>query len=561
MKECLKKNKLLLAVTVLLSAITSAAAVLVALLLQRITDVAVSGDLPAFKKVLIVSILYIALLGFFSYVYSLCSKRLTRNLIKMLRHKAFQGIFRRNARDFAGVNTADYISAFTNDINMIEENYIAPLLLIGQNAVIFTATLVLLFVLSPFIAACLILCVFVMFVVPGLMGKPLQARQEAVSKQLSGFTSKLKDFFSGYEVIKAYQMDTHIKSEFEKENNEAADVKYRADKLFALNEGLSGILAFLTQFSGLFIGTYLIIRGDITAGTLLALIQLSATFVSPIMAMMQNIPKIKGIKPVMQRMNDLAEYEDSTFTGTLQPSFADSITVRDLSFSYNENQPVLTNVNLTLHKNKKYAIVGHSGCGKTTLVKLLTGSDASYEGSIAYDAAELRKLDITKLQPMIAVIHQNIYMFDGSIRKNICLDEPFAEHEVERAIEASGVLQFLGKTPDGLLSQVGENGANLSGGQRQRIAVARALIRNKPILILDEGTSSVDMQTAYDIEKKLLDIDSLTLITITHNLSEDLLGLYDQIIYMENGRIEEAGSLKELLSRQDRFYRFFTLQK
>ncbi len=561
MKECLRKNKLLLVVTVLLNVISSAAAVFVAILLQKITDVAVSGDLPAFRQALFISVIYALLLGFISYLYSLYSKKLTRNLTKMLRQKVFFGIFRRNAQDFTRVNTADYISAFTNDVKMIEENYIVPLLLTLQNAVIFVVTLILLFVMSPIITVSLIVCVIVMFVVPGLMGGPLQTRQERVSQQFSAFTAKLKDFFSGYEVIKAYRMDAHIKTAFGDENNRTANEKYRADKLFTLNESISGILAYLTQFSGLFIGAYLVIMGNITAGTMLALTQLSGTFVSPVMVLMQNIPKIKSVGPIMRRMDNLADYEDVSFTGTAQPSFGEQIAVRDLSFTYDADQPVLVNTNLVIHKNKKYAVVGESGCGKTTLIKLLAGSYSVYEGKITYDHTDLHDLDIEKLQQMASVIQQNIYMFDDSIRQNICLFETFSERELEEALTTSGVSRFLERMPGGLSYQVGENGANLSGGQRQRIAVARALIRKKPLLILDEGTSAVDMQTAYDIESNLLSIDNLTLITITHNLREDLLRLYDQIIYMENGCVVEAGSLDELLSMGTRFYQFFSLKK
>ena len=561
MKESLKKNKLLLVVTVLFNVICSAATVFVALLLQKITDVAISGNLSEFWKILFASVIYICLLGVLSYIYSICSKRLTRNLIRMLREKAFYGIFRRNAQDFSSVNTADYISVLTNDIKMIEENYIVPLLLTLQNSVVFIVTLILLFVISPLIAVSLIVCVSVMFILPALMGKPLQIRQETLSKQLAVFTLKLKDFFSGYEVIKAYQMGTHIKTEFDNENKQTANAKYRTDKLFALNECISGVLAVLTQFSGLFIGAYLVITGNITAGTLLALIQLSGTFVSPIMVMMQNIPKIKSIIPVIRHIDDLANYEAALSAGSLQPSFEDNIAVRDLFFSYDANLPVLMNANVTLQKNKKYAIVGRSGCGKTTLIKLLSGNYSTYDGSITYDRADLRDLRVEELQQMISVIHQNIYMFDDSVMQNICLYESFTDQQMKDAMKTSGTSQFLEKLPSGLLSPAGENGSNLSGGQRQRVAVARALIRNKPILILDEGTSAVDMQTAYDIESKLLAINDLTLITITHNLSEDLLGLYDEIIYMENGSVMETGSLQELISRQAQFYRFFTLQK
>lgn len=216
---------------------------------------------------------------------------------------------------------------------------------------------------------------------------------------------------------------------------------------------------------------------------------------------------------------------------------------------------------MTLYKGKKYAIVGKSGCGKTTLVKLLTGNYSSYNGNITYDDTSLSDLDIEKVQSMASVIHQNIYMFDDSIRQNICLYDTFTGKNLSGALKTSGVEQFLERMPDGLLSKVGENGSNLSGGQRQRVAVARALIRNKPILILDEGTSAVDMQTAYDIESRLLAIDDLTLITITHNLSADLLGQYDQIIYMEDGDVVDTGNLTELLSKQAGFYHFVNLEK
>lgn len=152
-------------------------------------------------------------------------------------------------------------------------------------------------------------------------------------------------------------------------------------------------------------------------------------------------------------------------------------------------------------------------------------------------------------------------MFDTDIRGNICLYEAFSEKEIQSAVQMSGIDKLIAQLPNGLSSAVGENGSNFSGGQRQRIAVARALIRNMPILILDEGTSAVDMQTAYEIEKRLLDVPDLTLITITHNMNPDLLSLYDQIIYMEEGHIVEMGSLEELLERGEGFRRFFTLEK
>lgn len=152
-------------------------------------------------------------------------------------------------------------------------------------------------------------------------------------------------------------------------------------------------------------------------------------------------------------------------------------------------------------------------------------------------------------------------MFDETIHDNICLHEDYPKEMINNVVIESGLAEFISELPEGLLYQVGENGSNLSGGQKQRIAVARALIRNKPILILDEGTSAVDMQTAYDIESRLLEVDNLTLITVTHNLKAELLNKYDEIIYMENGNIKENGSFEELINTGSHFSEYLRLRE
>lgn len=219
---------------------------------------------------------------------------------------------------------------------------------------------------------------------------------------------------------------------------------------------------------------------------------------------------------------------------------------------------VLTGIDCLIEKGKKYVIVGKSGCGKSTLIKLLSGYYSAYTGEILYDDKELHMLDKDNVVQLSSIIHQNIYMFDETIYDNICLHENYPEKKIEKVIEESGLTEFISELPTGLQYQVGENGSNLSGGQKQRIAVARALIRNKPILILDEGTSAIDMQTAYDIENRLLKMEDLTLITITHHLEKDLLDKYDEVFYMENGSIKERGSFKQLISISSCFAEFFS---
>ncbi|AIQ18242.1 ABC transporter permease [Paenibacillus sp. FSL H7-0357] len=561
MKQSIRQNKMLLAVTLLFSIITSAAGVLVAIILQKVIDAAMQGDMLLFKKILILSVAYLLLLSLFGFIYAICSKALIRNLTLSLRERVFRGVFRRNAEEFTSSNTADYLSALTNDIKLLEDNYIQPLLLTLQNVVVFASSLIALLYLSPLVTLILVVCMILMFAVPSLFGKALQDKQSAVSARMSIFTTSVKDLLSGYEVIKSYAMGKHTEQKFQQENTAAANTRFAADRLFAANESLSETLAILTQFSVVFIAAYLIISGDFSAGSLVALVQLSGGFVGPVLVVMQNLPKIQGVKPVVQRINDLASEEAQLKSGLLEPVFNENLEVSHLQFAYQQGNQVLSDINLSLQKGKKYALVGRSGCGKSTLVKLLSGYYDRYEGSITLDGINLKQLDPEQLQQMTATIHQNVYMFDTDIKQNICLHEEFSEEVMETALRTSGVHKFVEKMPSGLLTTVGENGSQLSGGQRQRIAVARALIRSKPILILDEGTSAIDMQTAYEIESRLLTLKELTLITITHNMNEGLLGLYDEIIYMENGRIAEVGSFQELRARGGGFAAFCSLHK
>lgn len=550
-----KNNKLLFLLTLFFSVVSAVASVLIALLLQKVLDIALEGETNKFIKTLIFSLAYFIVLGITIYVYSLFEKKLTCNILKIMRRTIFTGIIKQNIEDFNSVNTADYLSALNNDIKMIEENYIKPFLDTIQNIVSFVASLMLMLYFDPLVTLCVILSSILMLIIPSIFGKALQNRQEVFSKEMSEFVSKVKDFLSGFEIIKTYRMDNYIKTEFEQKNVDVTTAKYNADKLLAGNEGVSIVLALMVQVTAIFLSAYFIITGRITAGAMLGLIQVSSNLVSPILLVLQSLPKIEGSKPIVERINHFIIYQNTSFTGIKTPTLNKGITITNLNFSYKQNEVVLKNISLDFERNKKYAIIGKSGCGKTTLIRLLAGYYSNFEGKILYDEIELRDLDIDKLYEMSAIIHQNIYMFDDTIKDNICLHKQYSDKELQHALSISGVDMFLDSTKP-LSTIVGENGSNLSGGQRQRIAVARAIIQKKPILIIDEGTSAIDMKTAYDIENRLLAMDELTLITITHSLNSELLKAYDKIVYLEQGAILEIGTFDELMKNCGPFAKY-----
>lgn len=561
MKKYFKQNKFLFLLTIVTSIISSLGYVFIAILLQQLLDIVMGKNMEQFIRIVIFSLIYFAVLGIFLFLQSLFEKKIIRKIVYQIRSDIFGGITNHSIEDFGKSNTADYISSITNDVKILEDNFLLPLFEVIQYVVIFISSLAVMIYFDLIVTACVIVAIGIMFIVPSIIGGILEKQQNQFSQKLSELTICLKDILSGFEIIKSYSMKKYICCRFDESNKDTINAKCSVDKLIALNEGLSAFLALMVQVVVLFLSAYFILTGRITAGALLGMVQVSSNLANPLVMIFTNVPKMKSVKPIVKKLNDLSAYTVDEYQKKSIPVFNQCISVKDLSFSYDGQNEILHGIACTFEKGKKYVIVGKSGCGKTTLIKLLSGFYTGYEGNIFYDGTELNLLNNNDVNQLSSTIHQNIYMFDETIYDNICLHEDYSKEIVDRVVKESGLNEFISELPDGLFYKVGENGSNLSGGQKQRIAVARALIRNKHILILDEGTSAIDMQTAYDIESRLLKMKNLTLITITHNMKKELLRAYDNIIYMENGIIRCNDSFDELIRTSQEFSKYIEVIK
>ncbi|MEF9953559.1 MAG: ATP-binding cassette domain-containing protein, partial [Clostridium sp.] len=236
------------------------------------------------------------------------------------------------------------------------------------------------------------------------------------------------------------------------------------------------------------------------------------------------------------------------------------IEVKAVKFSYTEDRKALNDINLVFEKNKKYAIVGESGCGKSTLIKLIMRYYNDYEGTITIDDKDLKSIYSMDLYKIISMIQQNVFMFDDSIKENIRLFSNHSDEDVIKSCERAGIIGLINTLDKGINSLVGENGNRLSGGEKQRIAIARALINNTKVLILDESTSALDNETAYNLEKSLLQLEDLTMIVVTHKLIKNILIDYDEIIVMKDGYVIEKGSFDELINLKGYFYSLYYIQ-
>lgn len=560
MLKLFRNHKALFAVVMVMSTASAALTIAAAVILENILNAVTSGNWELFATMIGVVAAYIVVLLVVAVCGALVEKKLIVNTIRDLRTDVQSGIISRDTENYRKTNTADYLSALTNDMTIVEENAVVPFLNTIQYAIIFVMAAVTLFVYSPLIGGIMLVSLVLMYLLPASLGKPIGKRQEAYSTGLSLFTMKLKDQFSGYDVIRSYRLTDRVKKDFSSQNDELARKKFAVSKLLSFSEGIAAVVGAASQIGTMLVAGFLVLNGQMTAGALLAILQLAGAFVQPVAVIMQCVPQIQGAMPVLERLRDLSRPAPSAFTGTDEPKFEKDIRFENLTFAYSEDQPVISQLDLTLEKGGKYALVGESGCGKSTLMSLLGGEHSAYTGAIRIDGAELRELAIDQLLGKMSTIHQGVYLFDDTIEYNIGLGRTYREEQWQAALKTSGVAKFLDQTDSGLATRAGEMGSKLSGGQRQRIAVARALIEQKPLLILDEGTSAVDVQTAYDIESALLELDDLTMVTITHNLRPELLSRYDAILFMREGRIQEIGTFDSLVEQQGAFASFQRLE-
>lgn len=292
---------------------------------------------------------------------------------------------------------------------------------------------------------------------------------------------------------------------------------------------------------------------------MIALLQLVGRIIVPIGSSAQIINKLKSLKPIIEKIDNLTQEDIKEESKYSLEYFENSIEIKNLNFSYDGKKQALKDINQTFEKGKKYALVGGSGSGKSTILRLLLRYYEDFKGSILIDDKEHRDIDIDHIYKNISVIQQNVFMFDGTIKDNIGLYGDYTDDEILKAGKMAGLSKLLETLTDGIYDDVGENGSKLSSGEKQRVAIARALIKKTSIMLLDESTSALDNETAYSIEKSILSLENVTSIVITHKLIEDVLKDYDEIIVMRDGAIVERGDFQSLIDEKGYFYSLYNV--
>ena len=561
MKKYLFKSKGLLFLNLIFAIIYSAISVYFAFILGKIVDVSVSGNLLEFKNILISGIILIIITTIFMYLIRIFAGLYIKSTMSHLKGDVFNSILSKDISSFNSQNTANYISALNNDTNLVEQDYFVNILTSFQYLSLFILGTYSIFKLNVYIAIATFVIGFIPLFIPVFFQKEIGKRKEDYSNSLSSFTTKIKDIFSGFEVIKSFDIEEKTKDDFNISNNAVENKKYASTKIEAMVNSLSQFFGGMIFFVPLGLGTYLVLKGEFTTGGMLTAVQLMNYIVSPILSFSAIISKIKGIKPINEKLEAIIEESNGKDTGMIKDSFDKSIEINNLSFSYNEEREILKGVDLSINKGEKVAIVGRSGSGKSTLLKLLLRYYDDYNGEVLIDEVNSKDIKLSSIYDMMSIIQQNVFMFDDSIESNIALYGDYSDEKIDKAILNSGLKSLIDSLPNGKNSSVGENGSNLSGGEKQRVSIARALIKNTPIILLDEATASLDAETSYEIENSLLNIDGLTSLVVTHKLNPELLKKYDKIIVLESGEVVEIGNFEELIEKKEFFYSLYSLEK
>ncbi len=552
-----KNNRLLWCAVMLFTVIEVPMQLLMSWLLGAILDVITTGDMSALVGMLPFIGAGVAVCVINELALAKARSVFVKRALSQYKSLAYEKLSEKRISAFYKENTGRYISVFTNDITSIEEKYLINGFQIVLQVLLFVGALVMMFVYSPILAAAAIVLSLLPVAVSAAFGKLLTKKEKDVSDKNERFVSRIKDLLNGFSVIKSFKAEKETRTLFDGENGVIESAK--ASRRWCMGAvGAAGMTCGLILQLGVFVfGAYLAITGSITAGAVIVFVQLGNYIINPISTVPQYIAGRKAAKGLIEKLAEITE-ENAERTGDrFEPVLKNSIKINNLSFSYEKDKPVLSDITLSMKAGGKYALVGESGSGKSTLLNLLMGAYDGYGGSLTVDGRELKNADPDSLYDLMSLIGQNVFLFDDTIKSNITMFRDFPEKEVRRAEERSGLYELIERK--GKDYSVGENGVNLSGGERQRVSIARSLLRGTPVLLLDEATAALDNRTAFSVTEAILSLDGLTRVVVTHRLEKALLTQYDEIFVLRGGRLWEHGTFEQLMEKNGYFYSLFTI--
>ncbi len=485
-----------------------------------------------------------------------------QSVIRDLREEMFEKLEDMSVGFFVRHNTGELLSRMNNDVAMVQGAMTSAVTGIVRDVITILALVFVVFY-RDFTLALIAMLVFPLAIYPLLsFGKRLKRYSRRMLITLEDITERLNETISGIRIVKAFGMEDYEKKRFSEVNSNLFNAFMRRFKVRALSNPVMETLGGFGVCAIVFYGGYQVINGQSTQGTFFSFMAALLMLYEPIKRINDvNITIQEGISAgerIFSLLDTKPEITDKPDARVLPPVQRE-ILFENVSFRY-ESNIVLDEVNIRVEVGKAVAIVGESGAGKSTLLDLLPRFYDVTEGRILIDGYDIRDFTQRSLREKIAMVTQQVILFDDTIRNNIAYGRPDQSmDDVIAAAKAAHAHDFISSLPNGYDTVIGENGIKLSGGERQRIAIARAILKDPPILILDEATSNLDSDSETMVQRALETLmKGRTTIMVAHRLST--IRNVDRIYVIVRGKVAEQGSHDELLSINGEFARLYNLQ-
>lgn len=558
--QYLGRNRLLIVLAMALSAISS----LLALYGPKLSGQAINAitlkegvDFDTVLRCATLMVICYVLSAVFSYLLQLVMIRLSRKVAKQMRHDVFENLTKLPVSYFDRRQAGDIVSTITYDIDTVNQSLASDALQILQSTITVIVSLVMMLTIAPILVPVFAVTIPITFLFTRWLARRVRPMFRNRSKKLGELNGFVEEMLGGQKTIRAYGREEAVQEKFEEKNAVAVEAYTKAEA----NGTVTGpSVTFINNVSLALVcifGSLLYLKGMIRLGDLSSFVQYSRKFSGPINEVANIIAEMQSAFAAAERVFSLIDAEpesaDAEDAAMLDEVRGD-VRIDDVDFSYDKEKPIITDFDLHAPAGSLIAIVGPTGAGKTTIINLLMRFYDVDKGEIRVDGRPIKKITRDSLRSSYAMVLQDTWLFSGTIFDNIAYGKKDATlDDVIRAAKAARIHSYISKLPDGYNTVLTDNGSGISKGQKQLLTIARAMLLDAKMLILDEATSNVDTRTEQQIQAAMRELmRGKTCFVIAHRLST--IRNADNILVMRGGRVVEQGTHDELMNTKS-FYR------
>jgi ABC-type multidrug transport system fused ATPase/permease subunit len=530
-----------------------------ALLTRSLVDDALIGRNPQLLYGLAIALMVALVLRTIAHwARMIFTGRLAQLVLYQLRTKLYEHLQKLSLSFYNNKRTGQIMSRVTNDVNVMEQFIVEGVRDMTVNALKVAIIIVILFATNPQLALLTLIPTVPLAWGTREFGSRIRHKYRTMRRRLADMNSILSDTISGIQVVQVFRQEEFEADKFRSKSREFLDAGIASQGLQAMFYPSVNFAFGVGQVIVWVVGGREVLAGRLKTGELVMFSGLVAQFYAPVQVLSQMSNLFASTAASAERVYEILDLEPDIQSEPHSLPMADvkgEVVFENVTFGYDSSEPALQEVNLRVAPGQTVGLVGPSGSGKSTLVSLISRFYDVTDGAVKIDGRDVREVDLKDLRANISVVLQEPYLFHGTIRDNIAYGRPEASFEdVLAASRAANAHEFVMKLGDGYDTHVGERGTKLSGGQRQRISIARAILDDPRILILDEATSAVDTESEALIQEALDNLmKDRTTIAIAHRLST--VKNADKLIVMENGRVIEEGTHDELVRHEDSLYK------